>query len=147
MQNDNSSSSGILNAKDMEIVALIPVKGKDWKINGKLQMSFTIDSALKSKYISRVIVTTNNVETAELAKSLGAECPFIRSDNLTMNYISLDTVLKDALLHMEESGVFPALIVKLEETFPFRERELIDKMIALGFWFFKHDYWEVSAFR
>ena len=86
-------------------------------------------STLKSKYISRVIVTTNNVETAELAKSLGAECPFIRSDNLTMNYISLDTVLKDALLHMEESGVFPDLIVKLEETFPFRERGLIDKMI------------------
>ena len=128
MQNDNSSS-GKLNAKDMQIVALIPVKGKDWKINGKLQMSFTIETALKSKYISRVIVTTNNVETAELAKSLGAECPFIRSDNLTMDYISLDAVLKDALSHMEESGIFPDLIVNLEETFPFRDRGLIYKMI------------------
>ena len=126
---DVQSSDGRLCASDMEIVALIPVKGADWYINDKPQMAFTIEAALKSKSISRVVVTTNDKKTAELAESLGAECPFIRSNNLTMDYISLDTVLKDAVIHMEESGIYPDLVVNLEETFPFREDGLIDEVI------------------
>ncbi len=118
-----------LNAKSLNIVAIIPVKGKDWLIGRKPQMSYTIESALQSKYINRVFVTTNDKETAELAISLGAECPFLRSDSLTKSYVSLDSVLNDAITRIEESGVYPDLIVSLEETFPFRSENLIDEMI------------------
>ena len=125
----NSDDLVSLDPNKMLIVALIPIKGEDLKINDKSQMAFSIESALKSKYIDQIIVSTDNLETAKIAKELGAECPFIRSDSLTMDYVSLDEVLKDALLHLEDSGIYPDLIVSLEETFPFRENMLIDDMI------------------
>jgi len=118
-----------INPKNLEILALIPVKGLDWEINGRPQMAFTIDAALNSKYISRVIVDTNNNDTAKVAVSLGATCPFIRSEDLTRDYVGLDAVLKNALSHIEKAGIFPDLIVHLEETFPFRREGLIDDMI------------------
>ena len=125
----NKSIQGRLDPSQMLIVALIPIKGEDLKINNKSQMKYTIDSALKSKYINRIIVSTNNEETAKKAVELGAECPFIRSESLTLEHVSLDAVLKDALLNLEELGIYPDLIVSLEETFPFRENTLIDKII------------------
>ena len=123
------TTQGRLDPEKMLIIALIPIKGKDQKINNKSQMAFTIESALNSKYVDRIIVSTNSSETAKIAEKLGAECPFIISDSLTMDYISLDTVLKDGLLNMEEHGMYPDLIVCLEETFPFREKTLIDNII------------------
>ena len=123
------ADQGRLDPNKILIVALIPIKGENLKISGKLQMSYTIESALKSKYIDRVIVSTDSEETAILAKDLGAECPFIRSKNLTMDYVALDEVLKDALSYLENSGIYPDLLVTLEETFPFREKTLIDNII------------------
>ena len=118
-----------LDPKTLNIVAVIPVKGEDWQIDNKPQMSFTIEAALKSKYINHVFVTTNNKKTARLAQSLGAECPFLRSDNSTLPYISLDLVLKDFIVNLEESGTYPDLVITLVETFPFRRSGLIDEMI------------------
>jgi rhamnosyltransferase len=123
------TNKSYLEAKNLNIIAIIPIKGKDCLVGDKPQMSFTIDSAFQSEYIRRVFVATDNKETAQLAESLGAECPFLRSDNLAMPYISLDSVLKDFILNLEESGVYPDLIISLEETFPFREEGLIDKLI------------------
>jgi hypothetical protein len=128
MQSINSTHV-YLNAEELNIVAIIPVKGKDWLIGHKPQMSYTIEAALQSKYINRVFVTTNDKETAELAVSLGAECPFLRSDSLTKSYVSLDSVLNDAVMRIEDFGIYPDLIVSLEETFPFRKENLIDEMI------------------
>lgn len=124
------SKEACLDAENLDIVAIIPIKGKDWYMGDKLQMAYTINSALKSDYINRVFVTTDNEETAELAISHGAECPFLRSENLAKDYIALDAVLKDAIVHIEESDIYPDLVVVLEETFPFREDGLIDKMIS-----------------
>jgi len=124
------SKDACLDAESLDIVAIIPIKGKDWVMGDRLQMAYTIDSALQSDYINRVFVTTDNKETAELAISHGAECPFLRSESLAKDYIGLDAVLKDAIIHMEESDIYPDLVVVLEETFPFREDGLIDKMIS-----------------
>ena len=126
---DNRYSKGSINIDNLEIVALIPVKGKENYIAGQPQLSYTINSALKSKYISRVFVTTNDDEIANIAMSLGAECPFIRSKSLAKDYISIDEVLRDAVHHLEESGVYPDIVVCLEETFPFRADNLIDNIV------------------
>jgi len=118
-----------LNAKSLNIVAIIPIKDEDRLIGEKHQMTYTIKSALDSKYISSVFVSTNNQLTADLAISYGAECPFLRTDNLAMPYVGLDAVLKDFILSLENSGVYPDLVVILEETFPFRKKGLVDEMI------------------
>ena len=46
-----------------------------------------------------------------------------------MPYVGLDAVLKDFILSLENSGVYPDLVVILEETFPFRKKGLVDEMI------------------
>ena len=81
-----------LNAKSLNIVAIIPIKDEDRLIGEKHQMTYTIKSALDSKYISSVFVSTNNQLTADLAISYGSECPFLRTDNLAMPYVGLDAV-------------------------------------------------------
>ena len=118
-----------LDAENLNIIVIIPIKGEDDLIGDKPQMSFTINSALESKYISDVYIDTSSKETAKLAKSLGANCPFLRSDNLIKSYISLDSVIKDFVCKLEDSEIYPDLLVILEETFPFRSQGLIDKMI------------------
>ena len=120
---------GRLDANRLEIIAIIPIKGRDWVIGERPQMAFTIEAAKASKYITRVFVTTDDKETAEMAESFGAECPFTRSESLTRDYIGLETVLNDAVVRLGELGVYPDLVVSLEETFPFRMPGLIDDII------------------
>jgi len=128
MKNE-SRESGSLNAKEMNIIAIIPVRGKERLLGGRPQLAYTIEAAKKSKYINQIVVTTDDESTAELARSLGADCPFLRTSELTKDYVGLEAVLCDAVLKLEESGIYPDLIVSLEETFPFRPDGLIDDII------------------
>ena len=121
--------SGKLDASNLEIAAIIPVKGNLNKIKGNYLINYTINSALKSKYIDRVIISTDNKETAEKAISLGAEAPFIRPKSLSDPFVNLEKVQQYSLSELENSGYYPDLIFHLEETFPFRTDEMLDKMI------------------
>ena len=49
----------------------------------------TIESIKNSKYINKIIVSTDNKENIKLSKSLGAECPFIRPKNLSKDWVNL----------------------------------------------------------
>lgn len=128
MQNELGSVGQIL-PESLDIIALIPLRANDWRIGQHPQMRFTISAAANSKYISRVIVATDAKETADLAEVLGAECPFLRSEELSMDFVGIDAVCKDAVSRLDDLGIYPDLIVILEETFPFRSNGLIDKMI------------------
>ena len=128
-ENQNKFKSGKLDPKKLDIVAIIPVKGKDEMINGKPQLCYTIEAAKRSNFIHRIIVSTDSKETAKTAEDLGAECPFLRPESLSESHVNLESVQKYSLDKMEESDLYPDLIVHLEETFPFREPGLIDAMI------------------
>ncbi len=111
------------------VVALIPVRGSDRVIGGRPQLAYTIDAARASRYVDRVFVTTDNPDTAALAISLGAECPFLRPEHLSRDYTGIEAVMADAIHRLEDGGVFPDLVLYLEETFPFRTAGLIDRII------------------
>ena len=51
-------------------------------INSKPLIYWSIKAALESKYIDRVIVSTDDEEIAEIAKSYSAEVPFMRPKEL-----------------------------------------------------------------
>jgi CMP-N-acetylneuraminic acid synthetase len=125
----SNSNNAKLDPKKLNIVAIIPIKDKDCMIGDMHQMEFTINSAKKSKYINNVIVTTGDVGTATKAQMLGAECPFIRREALTKEYVPLEPVLMDVVENLEADGIIVDLVVSLEETFPFRDDNLIDEMI------------------
>jgi|TARA_Y100000310_G_scaffold321305_1_gene378746 CMP-N-acetylneuraminic acid synthetase/GT2 family glycosyltransferase len=121
---------GRLDANKLNIIAIIPVKGKQQLLNGRPQLSYTIDEAINSKFIDKTFVATDNEDTAEIAGGLGAECPFLRPQSLSEPYVNLETVQQFALGKIEDSGLYPDLVMHLEETFPFRPKGLLDEMIS-----------------
>ena len=87
------------------IVAIIPARGgskgiprKNLKlINGKPMIAYAIESALSVSGINRVIVSTDDTETAIVAKKYGAEVPFMRPAELAGDTILTVPVLKHAV--------------------------------------------------
>ena len=116
--------------EERNIVAVIPVRGVPKDLGGVPLIKYTIDAALDSKFISRVIVSTDNAEVAQLAVKLGAEAPFLRDTALSKDFIDLDKVYQYSLNRIEEMEIFPDLVVALEITFPFRPPAIIDDMIV-----------------
>jgi len=72
----------------MKIIAVIPARGGSKRIplkniidfKGKPIIAWTIEAAQKSMSFDRIIVSTDNFEIAEVAKSYGIEVPFLRKD-------------------------------------------------------------------
>ena len=99
-------SQGNLDPKKLNIVAIIPSKGP-LKKNGKdVLIKHTINKAKKSKYIKKIIVSTDNNETKKFAIKNGAECPFIRPKKLSLGDINLRTVQKFSLDKLEKKKNF-----------------------------------------
>ncbi len=57
------------NPEDLNILAIIPIRGKTLKFGDTTLLETTIDSAKKSKFISEIIVSTDCIETAEIAST------------------------------------------------------------------------------
>ncbi len=119
-------------------VAIIPARGgsrsvykKNIKLlGGKPLIWYTIKAALKSKYIDRVIVSTDDEEIAKVAKECGAEIPFLQSSETAQYESSALSALLGALNHLEtKDNYFPEVIVYLQPTSPFRTSEHIDKAV------------------
>ena len=88
------------------MIAIIPARGGSkglprknlLQLKGKPLIAHTIESALKAKCISEVIVTTDDEEIAQVAKNYGANVPFIRPD-----YLASDTASAlDVYIHTVE---------------------------------------------
>ncbi len=122
-----------------KILAIIPARAgskgiKDKNIinlNGKPLIAHSIEAGLKSKYIDKVIVTTDGEEIAKVAKSYGAEVPFMRPD-----YLSSDTSkIIDAVMHcideLKKLGEEYDYMVLLQPTQPLRQSWHIDEAIEL----------------
>jgi len=118
------------NPEDLKILSVIPVKGESKLIDDKPMMYYSIESAKQSKFITDIIVSTDNENTSELAKSMGAESPFIRPSSLSEDYIDIFQVIEYTLSQLEQQSRHYDIIVLLEEVYPFREDGLIDKMIS-----------------
>ena len=52
-------------------------------LDGKPLISYTINDAKKSKYIDKIIVSTDSEEIAKVANEFGAETPFLRPKELS----------------------------------------------------------------
>jgi len=115
--------------ENLNIIAIIPVKGKINYLKNKPLISYTIEQALASVYIKQVIVSTDNVELAKLSETLGAKAPFLRDASLSEDFVDIEKVLQHSLNKIEELKFFPDLVIYLEETFPFRPKQLIDDVI------------------
>ena len=126
----NLSKGGKINPLDLNICAIIPLKGESLKLGSKTLLEHTVEAAMKSKFIDKVILSTDNKENIKLVEPLGVDCPFLRPSNLSEDWVSLETVQQFTLEQLEKLNFHPDLLVHMEVTFPFREKDLFDQMIT-----------------
>jgi len=98
-------------------------------------IAYTILEALKSSYISRYIVSTDNQEIKKIAIKYGAEVPFLRPKELATDTASSAAAIKHAVNFIEdEEGSEYDYIIELMCTNPLKTVEdidaCIDKLIA-----------------
>lgn len=122
------------------MLAIIPARGgskglpgKNIKeLNGKPLIAYAIEAALNSKYIDKVIVTTDSDEIADIAKRYGADVPFKRPDELSSDTASaIDVYLHATEFVMnEQRGQLEKFMVLLP-TAPMRTSKHIDDAVEL----------------
>jgi CMP-N,N'-diacetyllegionaminic acid synthase len=124
----------------INIIAIIPARGgskgiprKNIKdLNGKPLIGYILETALKVEEIDRVIVSTENLEIANVAKEFGAEIPFLRPKELAEDSVPTLPVLQHAISYLEENENFtPDIIVLLYATSPLVKKERISQAIRL----------------
>ncbi|MDQ1284082.1 MAG: CMP-N,N-diacetyllegionaminic acid synthase [Patescibacteria group bacterium] len=103
-------------------------------VGGDPLILYTINPALKIKkdgLADGVIVSTDSLKIADIAKKLGADVPFLRPKKISGDKAkSIDFILH-ALYHFEERGVFFDYVVLLQPTSPLRSYEDIEGAIKL----------------
>ena len=120
-----------------KIIAIIPARSgsksiKDKNIvryKGKPLIYHTIRDALKSKLISRVIVSTDSKKYQKMSEKFGAEVPFLRPKKFSNdNSVDYDYI-SHATKFLIREKYYPDLIVLLRPTTPNREILVVDKGI------------------
>jgi len=128
--------------KNEKILALIPARGgskrlpeKNIKLlGGKPLIAWSIDHAKKSKYIDRVIVSTDSLEIAKVSKECGADVPFMRPCNLATDIAtSVDVVIHCLDWIKENEGIEYDYVMLLQPTSPLRDETHIDESIKKFF--------------
>ena len=71
-------------------------------IAGKPLIGYTIDEALKSKYLTRYIVSTDDKDIKEISEKYGADVPFLRPKELATDTASSAAAIKHAVNFVEQ---------------------------------------------
>lgn len=124
--------------KNKKILALIPARGGSKsipkkniiKLEGHPLIAYSVAVAKLSKFINRIIVTTDSIEIAGIAKKYGADVPFLRPKKISGDR-SLDIeFFQHALSWLKKNEKYePDLVVHLRPVTPAREVEIVDKAI------------------
>lgn len=114
-------------------LAIIPARGGSKgvprknirELAGKPLIAWTIEEAKKSKYITKLVLSSEDEEIIEVAKKYGCEVPFVRPMELAAD----DTPGVDPVLHTIEQCPGYDYVVLLQPTSPLRTVEDIDGAI------------------
>lgn len=118
--------------KNKTFLAIIPARGGSKRLprknildlNGKPLLTWSIEAGLKSKYIDKVIVTSDDDEILEVSKKIGAD--IIKRPKALAN----DTATTfDAIKHTIENIEKYDYIILLQPTSPLRTQKHIDEAI------------------
>ena len=122
----------------MTHIGIVPARGGSKRlprknvrmIAGQPLLAWTAQAARASK-LSRVILSTDDEEIAELGRKCGLEVPFLRPAAIAEDATPMLPVLAHLIDWLEAGGTKPTSIVLLQPTSPLREARHIDEAIAL----------------
>lgn len=97
----------------MKNLCIIPARGGSKRIPkknikpfmGKPIMAYSIEAALNSGLFDEVMVSTDDLEFAEIAKKYGASVPFLRSEKTANDHAGLAEVIDEVVAMYEEKGM------------------------------------------
>ena len=120
--------------KNKTFLAIIPARGGSKRLPrknvldlcGKPLISWSIEAGLKSKYIDKVIVTSDDDEILSISKEYGAEI-IRRPDELSSDTATTFDAIKHTIDNMKKYDY----IVLLQPTSPLRDEKHIDESIEL----------------
>ena len=125
-----------------KVLGIIPARGQSKRIPrkniknllGKPLIAYTIEEALKSELLDRLIVSTEDHEISIIAKKYGAEVPFMRPANLAEDNVADQPVFIHALKALKKLDDYePEIVLNLRPTSPLRTKETIDNVIRKAY--------------
>ncbi|KCY89397.1 cytidylyltransferase family protein [Acinetobacter baumannii 25691_8] len=120
------------------VIAVIParagsksIKDKNIKLlGGKPLIAWPIDTAKKSKYIDRILVSTDGQKIKEIAESYDAEV-YLRPESLAQDNSLLIDTLRYMIKELKREGESAKYLIVLEPTCPLRSVEDVDNVFLL----------------
>ena len=99
------------------------------KLCGKPLIAWTINSALKSKRLTDVILSTDSTTIAKIGKKFGADVPFIGPLKFSKDKSPSIDAIEHAIKWLRKKGKNYEFVVLLEPTSPLRDHNDIDLAI------------------
>lgn len=111
----------------VKTVAIITARGGSKRIPGKNIKEFcgkpiiaySIQAALDSQLFDAVMVSTDDEKIADVARSLGAEVPFMRSEKTSNDFATTEDALKEVIENYHKQGEEFELACNIYPTAPF----------------------------
>jgi len=121
-----------------KILCVIPARGGSKRIKNKNIISFkskpliywTIKAAKKTKYIDKIIVSTDSIKIKKEAEKIGIEVPFMRQ-NATNDRASIHDATLEAISQTEKKFGKYDIVVQLMPNCPLRNYKDCNKAIEL----------------
>jgi len=102
-------------------------------VAGKHLIVWTIEAALKSSMLSRVVLSTDDKIIAEIGKNNNVEVPFLRPEILAQdNSPHIDVIFNATNWLIDNENWCPDYILLLQPTSPLRTCQDIDNVISMG---------------
>jgi N-acylneuraminate cytidylyltransferase/CMP-N,N'-diacetyllegionaminic acid synthase len=121
-----------------KVLAIIPARGGSKGLPGKNIMSlcgkpllgWPVSAACHSKFIDKVIVSTEDQKIADIALAQGAEIPFLRPEEFASDTATSFSVIKHALDFFKHEREEFEYCILLEPTSPLTESDDIDTALS-----------------
>lgn len=114
-----------------KFLAIIParsgskgLKDKNIKdLNGKPMIAYTIEAAMNSGIFDDIIVSTDSQAYADIAVNFGATVPFLRSEYLSTDEVTIKDVIINTINKLKATGCAYDYFIILQPTSPLRKSE------------------------
>src|SRR4051812_23979810 len=121
----------------MKVLGLIPARGgskgvprKNIKLlNDRPLLWYTAKAAMEAKSLSRLILSTEDEEIADIGRKSGLDVPFMRPPELAMDGTPTLPVIEHTLMELQNRGETFDAVCLLQPNNPFRRAEDIDACV------------------
>ena len=120
-------------------ICIIPARGGSKRIPrkniklflGKPIIAYSIEAAINSKIFDEIMVSTDDIEIASIAKEYGAKVPFFRSEKNSNDFSTTSVVIEEVIFEYKKFGKYFDQICCCYSTAPFISPERLTQGLEL----------------